>query len=180
MREIPGATPFARAGADDVYARLRRLAGLYLARERNGHTLQPTALVHEAYLRMGDEGVADLDDAAVIGRAARVMRQVLVDHARRKRASKRSADGERLPLDETLASVERSVVDIIALHEALTRLAELDERMASVVELRFFAGLSAEEAAAVLGISKASADRAWRVARLWLYDALAGERRDAS
>jgi RNA polymerase sigma-70 factor (ECF subfamily) len=152
-----------------VYDELRKLAGGYLRRERQDHTLQSTALVHEAFLRMVDQQAVEWQSRAYFfGIAARIIRQILVDHARARRAQKRGGDALTLPLDEALAVPERKNVDLVALDDALTELARLDERQAKVVELRFFAGLSIEETAAALRTSAATVKRDWAVAKAWL------------
>jgi RNA polymerase sigma factor (TIGR02999 family) len=152
----------------ELYAELRRLAASYLRRERRDHTLQPTALVHEAYLRLLEqEGLRWQDRAHFLGWAARIMRQILVSHARAHRAQKRGGL-QRVPLDEVLVTFEKRALDIEALDEALQALAALDEQKSSIVELRFFGGLSVEEVAEVLSISKSGVEREWRMARAWL------------
>jgi RNA polymerase sigma factor (TIGR02999 family) len=153
-----------------VYRELRRLAVSFLSRERAGHTLQPTALVHEVYLRLIDQSRADWDNRAqFLGLAATMMRRILVNHARARAAGKRGgAEAERVPL--TIAESEREPpIDMLALHDALTRLAERDERKAKVVELKFFGGLTTEEIARVLGISVPTVERDWSFARAWLF-----------
>lgn len=155
---------------DLLYPELRRMAARQMRRERAGHTLQPTALVHEAFLALVDEAGIDWQGRAhFLGVAARVMRRVLVDHARRRRALKRGGGLRHVTLDERLdAGAPNRLLDILTLDEALDRLAALDPRGARVVEMRVFAGLTAEEAAAVLGVSKRTADSDWTVARMWL------------
>lgn len=153
-----------------VYRELRRLAVAYLGRERAGHTLQPTALVHEVYLRLIDQARADWNNRAqFLGLAATMMRRILVNHARAHAAGKRGGVGaERVSL--TLADAEREPpIDMLALHDALTRLAEHDERKARVVELKFFGGLTTEEIARVLDISVPTVERDWSFARAWLF-----------
>ena len=156
-----------------AYQQLRRLAMGYLSRERRDHTLQPTALVHEAFLRLDAmprfEAGGQED---VIRAAAHAMRLVLVDHARRHRAKKRSGTYERVPLDETILRYEERAIDLIALNDALGELARLDPRMVEIIELRFFAGLTEEEAAGTIGVSASTVRREWRLARKWLYNAL--------
>jgi RNA polymerase sigma factor (TIGR02999 family) len=152
-----------------VYAELRRLAGAYLRREREGHTLQPTALVNEAYLKLVDQRDARWQNRAhFFGVAAQLMRRILVDHARTRKAEKRGGSRFAVTLghaDEVSASPE---TDLLAVHEALERLAALDPQQARVVELRFFGGLSIEEAAEVLGVGHATVEREWKMARAWL------------
>jgi RNA polymerase sigma-70 factor, ECF subfamily len=153
-----------------VYDELRRLAGRYMRRERPDHTLQPTALVHEAYLRLiGQRNVQWQNRSHFFGVAARMMRRILVDHARTKKAEKRGGNEARIPLNESLAFTAEKSAELLALDEALTRLSQRDPRQGQVVELRFFGGLSEEETAAVLGISTRTVKRDWTVARAWLY-----------
>ncbi|MFO0840541.1 MAG: sigma-70 family RNA polymerase sigma factor [Phycisphaerae bacterium] len=154
-----------------VYDRLRALAQRYLSRERPGHTLQPTALVHEAYIRM--VGEADWADRAhFFAVAAQAMRRILVDHARVRSAAKRGGLEQRQPLElaETLGS--RPDEYVVALDQALTELAEVDPELARLVELRFFGGLSVEETANVLKVSPRTVKRHWTVARGWLHRAI--------
>ena len=152
-----------------VYDELRKLARHYLAAERPGHTLQSTALVHEAYLRLVGQSPGGIENRAhFFGIAARLMRQILVDHARARLASKRGA-GCIVTLDESANILKSQPLDMVALDEALTELARLDEQQAGIVELRFFAGLSVEDTARALDISPATVKRSWTAARLWLY-----------
>jgi RNA polymerase sigma factor (TIGR02999 family) len=152
-----------------VYAELRTLAGRHLRGERRGHTLQPTALVHEAYLRLVDGEAIGWDSRAhFFGAAARAMRRVLVDHARRRDAVKRGGAWERVTLATDLRADARTATDLLDLHEALERLAALDPERARLVELRFFAGLTLDEAADVLGVSRRKAAKDWAATRLWL------------
>jgi RNA polymerase sigma factor (TIGR02999 family) len=152
-----------------VYEELRKQATRYLRRERQGHTLQTTALIHEAYLRLVDARDVEWQGRAhFFAIAANLMRRILVDHARRRDAHKRGGDHVRLPLDEALAIAEESHVDLLALDEALDRLAAFDAQQARVVELRFFSGLSVEEAAAALGVSPRTVKSDWALARAWL------------
>ncbi len=152
-----------------VYDQLRGLAGRYLGQERTDHTLQPTALVHEAYLKLVDDRAIDYNGRThFIGIAARAMRQVLIDHARHDRAIKRGGGRGRITLDNVLGFPEGTAVDFSHLTEALDRLAGLDDRKAGVVELRFFGGLTNEEVAQALGVSASTVERDWRVARAWL------------
>lgn len=155
-----------------LYDRLRQLAGTMLASERAGHTLQPTALVHEAYVKLIDQrAVTEDDQAAFMGLAATVMRRVLVDHARARNRLKRGGDRRRVALEEPAQpepSAEDNGLDVEALDAALERLAALDERKARLVELRFFCGLEEAAAAELVGISRATASREWRMARAWL------------
>lgn len=160
-----------------VYDELRKLARHYLASERPGHTLQSTALVHEAYLRMVGQSPGPMENRAhFFGIAAHLMRQILVDHARARLASKRGA-GCIVTLDEWANVLKDQPLDLVALDDALTELARLDDRQARIVELRFFAGLSVEDTAKALDISPATVKRSWTAARLWLYRELnRGER----
>jgi RNA polymerase sigma factor (TIGR02999 family) len=158
-----------------VYAELRKRAAAYLRRERPGHTLQPTALVHEAYLRMaGQDRAAWKNRAQFFGVAACMMRRILVDHARALNMAKRAGRLINVELQDDHAVVAAPDIDVLALDEALTRLAAFDARKTAVAELRFFSGLSVEETAQVLGVSVATVEREWQVARAWLYSALKG------
>ena len=156
-----------------VYAELRMIADREMRGERPGHTLQPTALVHEAYLRLlgGNRSVPWNDRAHFLSSAARAMRNVLVDHARTRNARKRGS-GLRVTLDEGLQGSAQSVVDFVVLDDALTRLGAESDRAVKVVELRFFGGLELEEIAQVLGVSLITVNRDWRFAKAWLADAL--------
>ncbi len=156
-----------------VYAELRRQAQLTLRRENAGHTLQPTALVHEAWLRLGDQhGVRWESRTHFFALAAQMMRRVLIDHARTRQAAKRGGGEVQVSLSEADAVPEQHVgdeaVDLLALADALERLSALDPKKAQLVDLRYFAGLSIPEVAAVLGISPATVGREWAVARIWL------------
>lgn len=156
-----------------VYAELRRLAGHYIRGERPGHTLQATALVHEAYLRLvGQKEISWQNRAHFFGVAANLMRRILVDHARAKQAKKRGGSGQKLSLDEAVLVKPEAPEQFLALDEALERLARRDPRQSRIVELRFFGGLSEEETAEVLGISTRTVKRDWSVARAWLYQQL--------
>jgi len=158
-----------------VYDELHRLAAGYLARERPDHTLQPTALVHEAFLRLINQREVDWRNRAqFLGVAAGLMRRILVNHARDRAASKRGGERERVSLSLVEVPSGGPDVDLIALEDALERLATLDERKAKVVELRFFGGMSVEEVGEVLGVSRATVEREWSFARAWLFDALGG------
>jgi len=161
-----------------VYAELRKLAAARLAREPAGQTLQATALVHEAYLRLvGDEPGRPFDGRGhFFAAAAEAMRRILVDNARRKRRPKHGGDLERVPLDAIAGPDEGRVHDLLALDEALTRFAAEEPLKAELVKLRYFAGLTVEEAAGCLGIAPITAKRHWAVARAWLYAALADDR----
>ena len=152
-----------------VYTELRRLAHYRLRHERQNHTLQTTALVNEAYLRLAENPPHKvIDQKHFLALAAGVMRQVLVDHAREKQAQKRDG-GVQIELDSRIAPVAERVLDFLALNEALTNLAKLDSRQALMVELRFFAGLSIEDTAEVLDMSPATVKRDWLTARAWLF-----------
>ncbi len=153
-----------------VYAELRRLAANYLRRERPGHTLQPTALVHEAYLRLIDQTQVHWQNRAhFFGVAAQMMRRILVDHARSQQAEKRGGEYQKFSLDENIDVSGERASDLVALDEALERLAQIDPDKSRVVELRFFGGLSVEETAEVLGVSAPTVKRHWRLAKAWLY-----------
>ena len=157
-----------------VYAELKRVAEGYLRRER-GATLQPTALVHEAYLKLiGGADVDWQDRRHFFAAAARLMRQILVDHARHRDAAKRQG-GERITLSSLDPPEPRNAIDLLALDQALSALEDLDERKARVVELRVFAGLEFAEIGELMDLSRATLDREWRAARAWLYYALGGE-----
>lgn len=155
-----------------IYAELRRLAASYLRRERSDHTLQPTALVHEAYLKLIENNRVNWQNRAhFFGAAARLMRHILVDHARTRKAAKRGG-GYRVSLIEEVAVSKPADLDLLALDDALRQLAALDERQSRIVELRYFGGLSVEETAEVLTISPASVKRHWMTARAWLHHRL--------
>jgi RNA polymerase sigma-70 factor, ECF subfamily len=152
-----------------VYAELRRLAHHYLSRERTGHTLQPTALVHEVYLRLIPQAEATWEDRSkFIGIAAHVMRQILVEYARGRNRQKRGGELGRIPLDDAVAAIPADFARWEDLDRALNRLTELDARQAQVVELRYFGGLTVDETAEVLGVSAKTVKRDWSVARAWL------------
>jgi RNA polymerase sigma factor (TIGR02999 family) len=158
-----------------VYQELRRRAAAYLRRERAGHTLQPTALVHEAYLRLIDQNAAWQNRAQFFGIASQIMRRILVDRARARKTAKRSGQWARVTLDESLAEHQPRDVDVLDLDAALTDLATFDARKSQVAELKFFGGLTLEETGRVLGLSVATVEREWKVARAWLYARLKGE-----
>jgi RNA polymerase sigma factor (TIGR02999 family) len=158
-----------------VYEQLRALADHYLRHEREGHTLQPTALVHEAYLRLAGQDHAGFNNRThFFGAAATVMRRILVDHARRRNATKRGAGQVVQPLDEGLAAGLDPTIDFLALDEALTRLAGHSPTPARVVELRYFGGLSVEETATLLEVAPITVKRHWAFARAWLHRELGG------
>lgn len=160
-----------------IYDELRSLASNYLRRERNDHTLQPTALVHEAYLKLIDQTQVKWQNRAhFFGIAANIMRRILVDHARKHTADKRGGAAEKLPLEEEILIVsEGKSAELLALDEALKNLAKIDEQKSKIVELRYFGGLSVEETAEVLGVSEITVKRHWRMAKAWLYGQLANE-----
>jgi RNA polymerase sigma factor (TIGR02999 family) len=152
-----------------VYEELRRQAARYLRRERPDHTLQPTALVHEAYLQLIDQSRVNWENRAhFFGAAARLMRRVLVDHARAHQAEKRGSGEEKLALDEAMAVPQSKDLNILALNDALEELARMDEQQSRIVELRYFGGLSIEETATVTGVSPATVKREWAMAKAWL------------
>lgn len=155
-----------------VYAEMRRLASSYLRRERPDHTLQSTALVHEAYLRLVDQNVSWQNRAHFLGIAAQTMRRILLDHAKRRTASKRGGGEFTLHIDEGLLPEKNRDLNLIALDDALTGLEKIDPVRARIVEMRFFGGLSNDEAAAALGISPATVQRQWAGARAWLTHAI--------
>lgn len=158
-----------------IYDELRRLAGSYLRRERSDHTLQPTALVHEAYMKLIDQKQVQWQNRAhFFGIAAQVMRRILMDHARKHNAEKRGGDADKMPLEEEILVVshDRSA-ELIALDDALQALAAIDPQKAKIVELRYFGGLSIEETAEALGVSVPTINRQWRMAKAWLYGQLA-------
>ncbi len=160
-----------------VYGELRRVARGCLASERTDHTLQSTALVHEAYMRLVGNSVDWQNRAHFFAVAAQLMRRILVDHARRRRAAKRGANPLTLTLDESVALPKAREVDLLALDDALNSLSELDARQSRIVELRFFGGLSIENTAKVLGLSPATIKREWGTARAWLYEQIQQENR---
>lgn len=175
--EIVGLLEAAARGSDEavdqllpkVYDELRCLASSYLHRERCDHTLQPTALVHEAYLRLiGQRTVGWRDRAQFFYAAATVMRRILVDHARARNAIKRGGNWRKTALDDAVTMLEERAVDLVSLDEALVRLAELDERMSRIVELRFFGGLTVEETSGVMEMSVRTVEREWTMAKAWL------------
>lgn len=156
-----------------VYEELRRLAHQYLQRERPDHTLQATSLVHEAYLRLVDQGTTTWQNRAhFFAVSAQVMRRILVDYARTHRAEKRGGNWDKLAFEEALAPSAERRVDLVALDDALKDLLELDPRQSQIVELRFFGGLSIEELAEVLQVSPRTVKREWRIAKAWLRRAM--------
>ncbi len=153
-----------------IYEDMRRIAENHLRAERNDHTLQPTALVHEAYLKLINQHTTDWKDRAhFFAVASRIIRRILVDHARQKKAIKRGADRERVAFEYAEPSTQKSDVDLVELDDALTELAELDERQAQIVEMRFFGGLTIAEIAETLNMGKRSVDRDWSAAKAWLF-----------
>ena len=160
-----------------LYGELRALAADFLRRERSDHTLQPTALVHEAWMRLSVQDESRWGSRAhFFALAAQAMRRVLIDHARRKRADKRGGGARRITLARDVTPPgDSSDVDLLALDDALDRLAELDARQARVVELRYFAGLTVDEVAEALGVSPRTVAGEWRLARAWLSQRLAGQ-----
>ncbi|MGA2035776.1 MAG: sigma-70 family RNA polymerase sigma factor [Thermoguttaceae bacterium] len=153
----------------DVYSELRALAARYLRRERKNHTLQPTALVHEAYLKLVGQTRVDWQGRAhFLAFAAQAMRQILVDHARRHKAEKRGGNRHHIALDDNLVVESSRNVDLLTLEDALTKLTRLDPRQARMIELRFFGGLGIAEVAKVMGMSKRSVEREWTMVRAWL------------
>jgi len=164
-----GLEVFHRPAGDEEASWLRRLAAAYLRRERPGQTLQATALVHEAYLRLAGAGSPWQDKRHFVGIAARSMRQILVERARARGAQKRWAGLDRVSLTDALALVGQQDAMLPALDEALDRLEQVDAEQARIVELRFFAGLSIEETADALGMSPATLKRRWSLARAWLH-----------
>ncbi|MFL6211252.1 MAG: ECF-type sigma factor [Pyrinomonadaceae bacterium] len=155
-----------------VYDELHRLAHHYMSRERAGHTLQTTALVDEAYLRLVDQKVRWQNRTHFFAIAAQLMRRILVDHARKSARAKRGGGAQELELHEAVLMARDRAAELVALDEALAALARFDERKSRVVELRFFGGLSVAETAKVLGVSPNTIDRDWTTARAWLYKAL--------
>jgi RNA polymerase sigma-70 factor (ECF subfamily) len=152
-----------------VYEELRRLAHRYIKRERPNHTLQTSGLVNEAYLRLVDQSQLKLKNRAhFFGIAARLMRQILVDYARKRKYAKRGGDAQRIPFEEILIVSDERAADIVALDDALKELSEIDPRQSQIVELRFFGGLSIEEAAQVLDVSPGTVMRDWTLAKAWL------------
>ena len=159
-----------------VYDELRRLARSRLQNERGDHTLQPTALVHEAYLRLIEQHSTDWQNRAhFFGLAAEMMRRILVNHAVKRNAEKRFGNQTKLALDDAISLIAEREVDLILLDDVLNKLAEFDPQQAKIIELRFFAGLKIEEVAEVMGVSDSTIKREWRVAKAWLHDRLKSE-----
>src|SRR5437764_14266236 len=163
-----------------IYKELRRLAGSYMQRERTGHTLQATALVNEVYMRLaGGEPVPWQNRAHFFAIAAHAMREVLLDYARRHNAGKRGGkDAQQVEIDVELRGVSPKIENVIAIDEALARLERIDPRQSRLIELRFFAGLSVEEASEVMGVSPVTIKREWRSAKAWLHRELAPARQE--
>ncbi len=156
-----------------VYDELRRLAHGYMQNERSDHTLQATALVHEAYIQLVDwKNVSWQNRAHFFAVAAQMMRKVLVDHARERNAQKRGGGVRTIVLDEAVSFPQRDELDVVALDDALLELASFDQRQAKIVELRFFAGMTLEETAEVMSISDSTVKREWQIARAWLFSRL--------
>jgi len=153
-----------------VYSEMRRLAGAYMRRERSDHTLQPTALVNEAYLKLVEQRGVDWQSRShFFGIAAQVMRRILVDHARGHMRDKRGGGQKPVPIDEAMVFAPEQSEEILKLNEALDRLTKLDERQGKIVELRFFGGLTVEQTAEMMGISPKTVKRDWSMAKAWLH-----------
>ena len=153
-----------------IYDELRRLAANYMRRERQGHTLQPTALVHEAYMRIVDQRSDNWQNRAhFFGVAAQIMRRLLVDYARASNAEKRGYEFQKVSLDENIDKASEQSAELIALDDALKALALIDEQKSRIVELRYFGGLTVEETAEVLGVTPITVKRHWRMAKAWLH-----------
>lgn len=163
-----------------VYSELRQIAARHLRNERPGHTLQPTDLVHEGFLRLVRQNVSWQNRAHFFGIASEIMRRLLVDHARRKLAEKRGGGAETIAIDESIGWGGERGLDLIRLDDALSSLADLDPRQSKVIELRFFGGLSVEETAEVIGVSARTVKREWRIARAWLLREMGGAEPDQS
>jgi RNA polymerase sigma-70 factor, ECF subfamily len=157
-----------------IYEELRQVASRMMRRERAGHTLSPTAVVHEAVVRLLDEAVFDRarDRDFLFAAAARAMREILVDHARRRAAARRGGEWERVPLDSLVDYFEAQDVDVSEIHEAIVRLSALDERQGQAITLRYFGGLTVSEVASALGVSVATVERDCRLGRAWLHGQL--------
>ena len=152
-----------------VHAELRRLASKYMRRERLDHTLQTSALINEAYIRLIDANIPWQSRAHFIGIAARLMRQILVDHARARQSNKRGGEQRKISLSEAVGVGQDATTDILALHEALNRLAEFDPQQSRIVELKFFGGMTIEETAEVMSLSTRTVERDLKMARAWLH-----------
>jgi RNA polymerase sigma factor (TIGR02999 family) len=162
-----------------VYQELRRMAGNYLRQENPGHTLQPTALVHEAWLRLIDQARVDWRNRAqFFGVAAQMMRRILVDYAKAKHREKRGGDAVKLSLDDVINLSRERAAELLALDDALDELMRVDERKSRVIELRYFGGFSVEETAQILGVSPETVMRDWKLAKAWLYQQIRRETSD--
>jgi RNA polymerase sigma factor (TIGR02999 family) len=160
-----------------VHTGLRRLAKRYMGREREDHTLQTSALINEAYLRLIDQQSIEWKDRAhFFAVSAQIMRHVLIDHARKHHSDKRGAGARKLPIDDAAVNIQQKAAELVALDEALKELAAVDLRQSQIVELRFFGGLTVEETAEVLEVSPITVKREWRMAKAWLHDAVAKSR----
>jgi RNA polymerase sigma factor (TIGR02999 family) len=158
-----------------IHSELRRLARRYMAKERPGHTLQTTALINEAYLRLVDQQSVQWQDRAhFFAVAAQVMRHILVDHARKYQSDKRGAGAQKLALDDVAVANRERAAELVALDEALENLAAMDQRQSQIVELRFFGGLTVDETAGVMKLAPITVMREWRLAKAWLRNAIAG------
>jgi RNA polymerase sigma factor (TIGR02999 family) len=164
--------------ADVVYAEMHRLAAAYMHRERPDHSLQPTILVHEAFIRLVDQQIDWQSRAHFFALAAQTMRHILIDSARAHRAQKRGGGRAKVQLDDAIIVTNNNCEDLIVLDEALDRLAQRDARLSRLVELRFFAGLTEEETGDVLGVSARTVKRDWKVAKAWLHGELRSNRSD--
>ena len=173
-RERAGDGDALEAGISGIYEELRRVAGRMMQRERAGHTLSPTAVVHEAVVRLLGEEVFDRgrDRDFLVAAAARAMREILVDHARRRAAARRGGEWQRVPLDSVVDYFEGQDVDVAEVHEAIVRLTALDERQGRVITLRYFGGMTVPEVATSLGVSVATVERDCRLGRAWLHGQL--------
>jgi RNA polymerase sigma factor (TIGR02999 family) len=172
-RQTPGAPPIESEVAQSIYKELRRIAAARMKHERGGHTLQPTALVHEAYLRLADQPQEIWKERSkIIGLAAHAMRHILVDHARARSANKRGAGAVQVTLHDGTAVSDDMLADVLAVDEALSRLEELDRRQGRIVELHFFGGLTFDEIAGELRVSLRTVKSDWAMARAWLYQQL--------
>lgn len=159
----------------EVYKELRRMAAHFMQLEQAGHTLQPTALVHEVYVRVLGSGPAQLQDRQhFMAVASRAMRHVLVDHARSRQANKRGGNARHVTLDGSQAFADASVPEVLAVHQALDRLTAIEPRQSQIVEMRYFAGFSLDEIADALGVSSRTVKRDWALARQWLYREIVG------
>ena len=159
-----------------IYEDMRRIASVHLREERVDHTIQPTALIHEVYIKLIDQRTTDWNDRLhFFAFASQVIRRILIDHARAKQTQKRGGGSLRVPLEPSSASVDAPDTDLIALDEALGELAQIDERQSRIVELRFFGGCTLEEIVTLLGVGRRTVDRDWTAAKAWLYLKLSGE-----